>query len=309
MIISSLVPSHYNNLSIIDYLSTRFTYLTRSQWHLRINEKKIRCNRSVIDKTATVRTGDIISYDMPEFTEPPADLNYTIIYEDDWILGINKPSNLLVHHKGKSFKSNLIYQLRYEHKPVYKNAGVVNRLDRETSGVVIVAKDKEPLIAMNKLFAGRKIEKEYLAIVSGIPKPAKGIIKDPIGRVENSKVSYRYGIGGRNQKSATTRYEIVSEINDTFAFVRLFPETGRTHQLRVHMQAIGHTIVGDKLYGLTDDEFISWRENPESVSKKVNFSRLALHCRSISFVHPYTDKICKITANLSQDLEDFQKLL
>ena len=305
MIISSEVPSQYNDFSLIDYLSSRFTYLTRDQWRSRIDEGRISCNKSVGNATVCLKTGDTVSYDMPDFKEPPADLNYTIIYEDDWILGIDKPGNLLVHHKGKSFKSNLIYQLRYVHEPAYEKAGVVNRLDRETSGAVIIAKDKETLILMNKLFAKRQVKKEYLAIVHGIPKPSSGVIDQSIGTMADSKVSYKHGINGKNAKQAITRYELVSQIGDTYALLRLFPETGRTHQLRVHMQWLGHTIVGDKLYGLTDDEFLAWQKTPEMINKKMVFPRLALHCKSLSFMHPHTSKHCSMTVELPRDIKDF----
>jgi RluA family pseudouridine synthase len=309
MIISSKVPPEYNGFSVIDYLTSRFTYLTNKKWQRRIAEGRIRCNNSQADSVKQVKTGDIISYDMPEFDEPPADLSYTIVYEDEWILGINKPGNLLVHHQGKSFKSNLIYQLRHVRKPAYKNAGIVNRLDRETSGIVIVAKDRAPLIEMSKLFAKRKIKKEYLAIVHGIPEPPSSTIDLRIGRVRDSKIHYRYGIDGEKPKNAITRYETVSTGKNRFALVRLHPETGRTHQLRVHMHTIGHTIVGDKLYGMTDDEFISWRENPDAFNKKMIFQRLALHCLSLTFKHPLNNKKCKITAAIPKDMKTFLKLI
>ncbi len=305
MIISSHVPSVYNGHHLLDYLSTRFTYLTRDQWHKRIKEGRILCNKlpGVID--TVIKTDDTVAYDMPEFNEPPADLDYTIVFEDTCLLGVNKPGNLLVHHKGKSFKSNLIYLLRHVHNPPYTQAGIINRLDRETSGIVLVAKDPDTLRVMNKCVAEKRITKEYHAIVYGILKPASGVIELPIGRMVDSKISYRFGIGGKKAKDALTRYETVDHIRDAYTLVRLFPETGRTHQLRVHLAALGHGIVGDKLYGMTDDEFILWRENPGSFSDKLDFPRQALHCSRVSFLHPYKNIQCQIAAPLPPDIATF----
>ena len=136
MIISSRVPQTYNGFSILDYLTERFNYLSKEQWLNRITEGKVFCNDISCSVDTIIVTDDVVAYDMPEFTEPPADLSYSIVYEDDWLLGVDKPGNLLVHHRGKSFKSNLIYHLRYLHDPPFEKAGIVNRLDRETSGVI-----------------------------------------------------------------------------------------------------------------------------------------------------------------------------
>ncbi len=305
MIISSRVPPEHNGFTILNYLADRFTYLSKEQWQKRISEGRVFCNHKPSNGYIILKTDDVISYDMPEFVEPPADLNYTIVYEDNWLLGINKPGNLLVHHRGKSFRSNLIYHLRYVHNPPFENAGIVNRLDRETSGIVIVAKDREALTAMNKLVAGRKVEKEYLGIVPGTPAPLSGTVDAPIGKVSNSKVGYRFGIKGEKAKTAITRYETIQGIGEKYSLLKLFPETGRTHQLRVHMAAIGHIIVGDKLYGMKDEEFINWRKNPDSFKGKMVLNRHALHCSRMSFTHPYTEKKCTISAPLPDDMMKF----
>lgn len=305
MIISSRVPQTYNGFPLLNYLAQRFTYLSKEQWHKRITAGRVLRNDSPSGIDTIVETDDIVAYDMPEFAEPPADLRYSIVYEDDWLLGIDKPGNLLVHHRGKSFKSNLIYQIRYLHDPSFENAGIVNRLDRETSGVVIAAKNREALVAMNRILAGRKVEKEYRAIVEGVPEPESGTIDMPIGRVSNAKVRYRYGINGEKAKNAVTRYETLQRIGAGYSLLRLVPETGRTHQLRVHLAAIGHVIAGDKLYGMSDDECIEWRRNPDSFKGRLVFHRQALHCFRMSFTHPYTGKDCTISAPLPGDMQKF----
>lgn len=305
MIISSRVPHTYNGYSVLEYLTNRFTYLLKDEWLKRISERRVFCNNKPSDSDTILAAGDSVAYDMPEFSEPPADLSYSIVYEDDWLLGINKPGNLLVHHRGRSFKSNLIYHLRYLHDPPFENAGIINRLDRETSGVVTVAKNREALMAMNRVLAGRKVVKEYRAIVQGIPEIESGTVDLPIGRVRNSKVRYRYGVNGEKAKDAFTRYEILQRIGRDYSLLRLIPETGRTHQLRVHLSAIGHVIVGDKLYGMREDEFIAWRRNPGNFRDKLRFPRQALHCFRMSFTHPFTGEECAITAPLPGDMNSF----
>ena len=308
MIISSRVPPEYNGFTLLNYLTNRFTYLSREQWQKRISEGRIFCNHKLSNKIdVIIKTDDVISYDMAEFVEPPADLNYTIVYEDNWFLGINKPGNLLVHHQGKSFRSNLIYHLRYVHNPPFENAGIVNRLDRETSGIVIVAKNKEALIAMNKLIARRKVGKEYSAIVYGTPARRSGTVDAPISRVSDSKVAYRFWIKGEKGKAAITRYETIQNLGEKFSLLKLFPETGRTHQLRVHMAAIGHVIVGDKRYGMKEEEFLHWRKDPDSFKGKMVLDRHALHCSRMSFIHPYTEKKCTLSAPLPDDMMKFIK--
>ena len=305
MIISSRVPPQYAGITLIDYLATRFTYLEKEQWDRRILEGRIKCNDKNARSDTPVAAGDIISYDMPAFTEPPADMSYTIIYEDNWLLGINKPGNLLVHHKGKSFRSNLIYHLRNVHDPAYPQAGVINRLDRETSGLVLIARDRETLRIMNRVVADRELEKEYHAIVHGIVDPPSGQINRAIGRVIDSKIRYKYGVDGEKAKDAFTRYETVITVGNEYTLVRLLPETGRTHQLRVHMASLGHVIVGDKLYGLSEDDFIDWRRNPAAWLGRLPFPRQALHCSSVRFIHPHTKKPCIIAAPLPEDIRTF----
>jgi RluA family pseudouridine synthase len=307
MIVSSKVPREYAGASLLQYLVKRFTYFTEEQWLARIAEGKILCNTVVASSDVPLQSGDMVAYDIPEFVEPVADLAYTIVFEDEWLLGINKPGNLLVHHSGKSFTSNLIYQLRYVHVPAFPQAGIINRLDRETSGIVLVAKSPGPLAAMNRLLAARAITKEYYALVHGTPDPPAGIICAPVGRMSGSAIKYRFCVNGENAKPAVTRYETVRNVRNDCSLLRLFPETGRTHQLRVHCDAIGHTIVGDKLYGMTEDEYLQWRASPDHLPQKMLCSRQALHCASVRFTHPYTGNTCEVSAPLPETMNAFLK--
>jgi RluA family pseudouridine synthase len=309
MIVSSTVPRHLKARNILDYLAERFSYLSVESWRERIEEGRILCNQGVCTITLQVHGGDIISYDMPDFDEPPADLNYRIVYEDEWILGIDKPGNLAVHRTGRSFRSNLIYQLRYVHAPAYPDAQIVNRLDRETSGVVLVARTAQVCADLHREFSERRVAKEYLAIVHGIPAQPEATIDFPIGKDDTSAVSYRFVVNGKNAKAAQTHVTRLETVGTGFSLLAVKPITGRTHQIRVHLQAIGHGIVGDKLYGMDDATFLQWREHPEKFRDRLLFERQALHCRAVTFRHPVTGRECRIEAAVPADMQQLlQKL-
>ncbi len=306
MIFSSTVPAAYNTCFLLDYLSRRFTYLSVTDWRGQIDLGRITRNDLPCRSDSVVQTGDTIAFtpEQKDFSEPAADLAFEIVYEDDWLLGINKPGNLLVHRQGRSLTHNLIYQLRYAHQPPYPTAGVVNRLDRETSGVVLLARRPEFLAALNALFARHQVVKTYLAVVRGAPASSQGVIDAPIGRDPDSVISYRYCARPQalSPKTALTRYQVVTQYGN-WSLLRLQPETGRTHQLRVHLAHIGHPIMGDKLYGCTDQEFLQWRDRPLAAQATALASRQALHAESLQFVHPWTGQEIRISAALPADMK------
>lgn len=303
MIITSKVPANFRNLSLIDYLSKRFTYLSREEWLLRIGEDRVKINDIVSDKNRIVATDDSLAYDMPDFKEPDADLNYKIVYEDDWILGINKPGNLLVHHQGHNFKSNLIYQLRYVHDPLYPDTDIINRLDRETSGLVLVSKSKDALKAFNKLFKEHRIEKEYLAVVHGDLGSLEGNIDTPLGKDKDARIKSKHKVDKVNGKDAYTHYEVVEKVRN-FSILKLLPKTGRTHQLRVHLQSIGHPIVGDKFYSVDEDTFYKYIKEKDMHEEIFGMKRQALHCCGLEFVHPFTGALFKLRADIPEDIKE-----
>lgn len=305
MIFSSSVKSDFNACFLLDYLSRRFTYLAKADWRRQLSLGRIAINDQTCLSDTAVQTGDRIAFalDLSEFPEPPADLTFRIVYEDEWLLGINKPGNLLVHRQGRSLTHNLLYQLRHVHQPPYPQAGVVNRLDRETSGVLIVARRPEFLAPLNALFARHQVTKVYLAVVHGVPEASQGVIDSPIGRDPDSLISYRYCAGPQAlaPKEARTRFQVLEQGGDR-ALLRLQPETGRTHQLRVHLAHIGHPIMGDKLYGCSDQEFVQWRDRPLAAQANLGATRQALHAGSLQFVHPWTGKEIRMTAVMPDDM-------
>jgi RluA family pseudouridine synthase len=252
----------------------------------------------------------VITYDMPEFTEPPADFNFRIIHEDEYLMAVDKTGNLLVHHSGRSFRSNLIYQLRHVTDPVrYREVDVINRLDRETSGVVLLAKDKHTLRMMNDGFAQGRMRKEYRAVIHGCPSRQTWTDDSPIGKKAGSRIRYKYGVDPVGGKPARTHFDLLRNIGERYGLIRAMPVTGRTHQIRVHLACAGMPIVGDKLYGMGEEEFLSWRDDTANFRGNMLFHRQALHCASIRFVHPITNSELCIEAPMPKDMTDLLEKL
>jgi len=301
VIITTHVGQREQKKSLIDYLVERFKYLTSEPWVERILEGRFTIGEEICSADRVLLLRETLLYDAPPFQEPAADLSYSIVFESDIFLAVNKPGNLLVHKKGSSITHNLIYQLRENNTPPFPEADIVNRLDRETSGVVLVSKGKDGLRELSDLFADRLVEKEYLAIVHGTPNQSCGTITlplmpDPTGTIRSRQIVSALG------KSAETLYEVIDS-NNGKSLVRLFPKTGRTHQLRVHLASMGCPIVGDKLYGLSHELYAIWRKTPELID--LEFPRQALHCSAIRF--EFRGKSYEITADLPNDLVDLCK--
>ena len=283
MIFTSSVPANIRVPVIItDYLARRFTYHDVSQWAKIVHEGRIRINGEVCGVHSAVAGDDTISYDPGDFDEPDADLSYTIIYEDDWTIGVCKPKNLLVHRAGRSFRNNLVYLLRHVNTPPYPECHPVHRLDKDTSGVVLFAKDAEQKAVFGKLFDEGKVIKTYKAVVDGCPDIELPFTIDaPISADKERSYKFKAGMHENGDgKPAVTIIDAIQCLDDGRSVLTVRPLTGRTHQIRVHLASIGFPVFGDWLYGREES------------------SRLALHCESLSFTHPHTGSRCEIKSDI-----------
>lgn len=210
----------------------------------------------------------------------------SIVYEDPYILVVNKPPFIDTIPSRDRKSGSLANGLMGYYKKIGLNRSphIVTRLDRNTSGLVLVAKHKHIHHLFNQ-FYGSTVQKEYVALVEGILKEHSGTINAPIGRKPGSIIER---IVSKDGKPAVTHYHVMKQFND-YAYVKIWTETGRTHQIRVHMAYIGHPLLGDDLYG----------------GKTEHIKRHALHCSKISFIHP----IKKIPVQVTADLEDDMKTL
>lgn len=248
-------------------------------------------NDKVTKPGIKVRLGDRLKADLSPLDIKIEDIELPIIYEDDDVLVIDKPSGVISHARGKYFDepsvaSFLRQKTIPEHiaRPGLANdrSGIVHRLDRATSGVMICAKNQAALSWLQKQFSTRKVKKTYTAIIEGSMPSEEGIIDMPIGRNPNVPKMFHVTELG---KAALTRYQTL-KANNKYSLLDLTPETGRTHQLRVHLKELHHPIVGDELYG--------GKAAP----------RLLLHASSLEITLPGKDRAI-FTSPLPKDFEDF----
>jgi 23S rRNA pseudouridine1911/1915/1917 synthase len=232
-----------------------------------------------------LRAGDRLVCTWTEESEIiPADIPLSVVYEDDWLLIVDKPTGMMIHPTHKSPQETLVNAVAGYFAKRGEDAGIhpVYRLDRNTTGLVVVAKSAKIQYDLSKRHD--LITRHYMAFVSGHMETERGIIEAPIGRKDGSIVEWTVRDDG---KPAVTEYEVLKRFDD-FDVLRLRLRTGRTHQIRVHMSYLGHPLLGDTLYGGTMD-FIS---------------RQALHAADVSFVHPVTGEALHFEAPLPQDMEE-----
>lgn len=231
-------------------LATVFPDYSRSTLEKLITSGNVQINNKQVKSKYLLKANDIITIDFSELTKELTELDLSIIYEDDNVVVVDKPAGVLAHSKGVVNNESTVaswLKAKYGDDGDFwqtNRSGIVHRLDRATSGVMICAKNTETQKHLQKQFSSRKVKKTYLALVSGHLKESEAIIKLPIERNPKRPQLFRVGAGG---KTAETHYKTIKQI-DNNDLVELKPKTGRTHQLRVHMDYLGHPIIGDHFY-------------------------------------------------------------
>jgi 23S rRNA pseudouridine1911/1915/1917 synthase len=244
---------HRERLDVV--VAVAMPQLSRAFVQKLCNDSKVLVQGESVKPGYKVKEGDLITvdYDPAELKKIP-DIDRSILYEDNDCIVINKPAGVLTHAQGAHIveatvatflRSKLAKDLQEGANAAAGRAGIVHRLDRATSGVIIGAKHTAALSALQKQFAQRKVKKAYIAIVAGHLKQPEAVIYMPIERNPKAPATFRVGPNG---KHAITHYTVLQE-SKTASLIELHPETGRTHQLRVHLAQIGHPIIGDPLYG------------------------------------------------------------
>lgn len=230
------------------FLVDKVPDLSRSSIQKLCVDEKVLVNDAAQPSKYKVKTDDIVVvyFDPKDLDEVPG-IDLTILYEDDDCLVIDKPAGVLTHSKGGfNPEATVATFIRNKVKGMDgERAGIVHRLDRATSGVIICAKTPEALSWLQKQFSNRKVKKEYIAVVKGSVEPSEAVIDAPIARNRRNPKTFKVEPEGR---SAQTAYQ-TEKTDNGYSLLRLQPKTGRTHQLRVHLNYIGHPIVGDVLYG------------------------------------------------------------
>ena len=275
------------------FLSAQIAHLSRARIQALIKSGCILVNHAGSKPGAKIKTGDIVSVDEP----PPQpvetlaeEIPLDVLHEDDDLIVLNKPAGMVVHPAAGNWSHTLVNALLH-HCPALsgiggeRRPGIVHRLDKETSGCIVIAKNDAAHQGLAAQFAGRKVLKVYLALVSGRLKKTSGVIETSIGRhpVHRKKMAVVEGARGR---AAKTSYRVVREL-ETASLVECTPHTGRTHQIRVHLKHLGHPLLGDKLYG--------------GAKAGDTFPRQMLHAWKLGFFHPRNSRWMEFQSPLPPD--------
>lgn len=296
------VSMDYHRCRLDKYLSNRFTYLNRGEWQREILSGRVYINGERITVAhRRLKSGDMVRYTGREISEPEIDDSYSILYEDDFLIGINKSGNLPMHPSGRYFRNTLQKLLEGS---LQMKLYPVHRLDRETSGVIIMAKNPEIASRIQKSF--KDVKKKYIAIVYGNMVESEFTVDVPIGRDRNSIIRKKRSAYPGAEEVAKTHFKRLFCFKE-YSLISAIPETGRLHQIRVHLNYAGYPIVGDKLYGCDEMIFLRFIEGglTDEIRRKLLMSRSALHSRSVSLIHPATGRAIMIKASLPDDFREF----
>jgi len=289
------------------FLSQTNLNLSRSQAKKMIEEKTILLNDKVVKPSAHLKAGDRVSGTLlkpkPLFLEPEP-LPLPILYEDSSIIVIDKPSGMVVHPAGGNTSGTLVNALIYYCKDLagingMLRPGIVHRLDKGTSGVMVIAKDNEAYYQLTKQFKNRAVKKIYLAIAYGKFGKEEGLIDSAIGRHPNQRK--RMSIRAKKGRPAVTGWKVMERLNG-FTLLEIFPQTGRTHQIRVHLSSMGHPLLGDPLYGR--------KGKPGAIHDPVlkeclkRMGRQALHAHRLEFIHPQTGDRVEFVSPMPKDMSE-----
>lgn len=290
------VPEELDGVRIDKAVSVLCKELSRSFSQKLLESDFVFLNSCVADKSVKVYTDDIIEVNVPDPVPDkalPENIPLDIVYEDDDILVVNKPKGMVVHpgagNPDKTLVNALLYHCGDNLSGIggVQRPGIVHRIDKDTSGLLMVAKTDSAHASLSKQIKDHSFKREYRTVVHGNIKDNKGKIEEPIGR--NPKDRKKMAVTERNSRNAVTEYEVIERFKD-YTYLRVILYTGRTHQIRVHMAYIGHPVAGDRVYG------------PKNTP---NLNGQCLHAAVLGFVHPSTGEYMEFTAENPLYFENF----
>lgn len=273
------------------YLSTELDEISRTYIQKLIKEKLVLVNDGVKKPSYLVKEGDVLKVNLPEPKKLeliPEDIPLDIVYEDDDVVVINKPQNLVVHPAPGNYTGTLVNALLYHIDSLSSingviRPGIVHRLDKDTSGLLIVAKNDFAHKELSNQLKDRKIHREYIALINGVLKNDEGTINLPIGRDPKNRL--KMTVIYTNSKEAITNYWVLNRFS-SYTLVKVKLETGRTHQIRVHFSHLKHSIVGDPLYSSGKNEF--------------GLDKQLLHARKLGFIHPRSGEYMEFECDIPE---------
>ena len=279
--------SDVSGIRIDQYLTSKLN-ITRSKIEKMIKEGNIKVNGNIIKKSYILNLNDEIlieEYTEKEMSSEPINMNLEIIYEDDDVIVVNKPNGLVVHPAPGNYSNTLVNGLMYHSKKLSSingefRPGIVHRIDAYTTGLLMVAKNDKAHLSLAKQLEEKTTTRKYIALVWGIIKEDSGTIDAPIGRDNNDRK--KMCVTDVNSKEAITNFKVLERYKDA-TLIELSLKTGRTHQIRVHMNYIGHPVVNDPVYGRR---------------KLIDDSGQCLHAKTLGFIHPTLNKYMEFDSEL-----------
>lgn len=301
-------------LRLDKFLSNQLPELSRTKIQKMINDGLVIVNNTEAKASLILDGSEFIAYTVPDLNInikdiSPQEIPLEILYEDNFIIAINKQPGLIVHpgngHTSGTLANGLVYYFdQLSDLNGFLRPGIVHRLDKDTSGVILIAKDNASHRKLASQFQNRTIKKEYFAITWGIWKDFKGSINNAIKRKRSDPTSYHIDKEGRE---AVTNYELIKQ-GQYLSSITFYPKTGRTHQIRVHSSSMNHPIFGDNKYGGGDQKIKGFTPEVNKLLKKLlnNIGRQALHAKKIVFKHPDNDKLISIEAPIPLDIKNIE---
>ena len=313
------VPLNSHGYRIDKFLQSQINELSRTRLQALIRDGHVKINNIIIKNTSKkIKEEDQIKVDFPPAKETlirPNKISLNILYNDEDIIVINKSPGVVVHPGAGNYDNTIVNGLLYKYKNNLSSIGgklrpgIVHRIDKDTSGVIVVAKNDNAHINLSKQFSDHSIKRVYEALVWGSLKPQNGKISEKISRsVKNRQLM---AVRKEKGKMAITNYKTLKVFQNLnlpkISLIECQLETGRTHQIRVHMNFKGNSILGDKSYGKSKKKFR--KINPD-IEKKINsFNRQALHAKSLGFIHPTTKRGIFFEAKRPKDFDNLVKSL
>lgn len=295
------------------YLHGRFSHLSRNYIQEAIRQGETKVNGKIAKPSFKLSPGDEVSFIVPEPPSReilPEDIPLNIIHEDEDIIIINKQAGIIVHPARSNTHGTLVNALAFYSNELSDGLGefrpgIVHRLDRNTTGVMVITKNNTAQWKIAKQFENREINKTYLAIVHGTPELTADRIKASLGI--HPQIREKYAVRPEEGKESITFYEVIEPFRG-FSLLKLTPKTGRTHQIRVHLAHIKHPIVADDMYG--GKLVYQWQlEDSEPAVQAPVINRVALHAFSLEFKHPKDDKMVKFEAPFPDDMQHMLDML
>ena len=306
-----LAPKGQNPLRVDKFLMNFIENATRNKIQKAAKDGYVWVNDAIVKQNYKVKANDVIKvmFEHPphEFLLVAEDIPLDIVYEDDVLLVVNKPAGMVVHPGHGNYSGTLINALIHHVDDLPANSserpGLVHRIDKDTSGLLLVAKTEAAMTHLSKQFFDKTSEREYVAIVWGNMNDDEGTIEGNIGRHPKNRLQMHVFPEGDQGKDAVTHYKVIERLGYV-TLVSCKLETGRTHQIRVHMKYIGHTLFNDERYGgeriLKGTTFTKYKQFVENAFKIL--PRQALHAKTLGFIHPVTNEKMRFDSELPADM-------